>query len=50
MVGKFLPVTGKTGFFPRKKTVLAKIVFANVNGKKTYFAGLLILLLNIKKL
>jgi len=27
-VGKFLPVTGKNRFFPQKKTVPAKIVFA----------------------
>jgi len=30
-VGKFLPVTGKNRFFPRKKTVPAKIVFAGKN-------------------
>jgi len=37
----------KTGFFCGKKHPGKKRVFADVNGKKTVFAGLLILLLNI---
>ena len=45
-VGKFLPVTGKNRFFQRKKPSRQKLVFADVSGKKTVIAGLLILLLN----
>jgi len=48
-------VTGKNRFFSVEKTVPAKtsfchwqkLVFADVSGKKTVIAGLLILLLNI---
>ena len=40
-VGKFLPVTG----IPTSFCQWQKLVFANVSGKKTVFAGLLTLLL-----
>jgi len=50
-------VTGKNRFFFRGKNrpgknsfCRQKLVFADVSGKKTVIAGLLILLLNIKKL